>query len=700
MSWSGWSRRVSVVFAAVAIVLVAWIIPRVIAAAYDGESIGILNRIITGQDTHPVGFYLAAWWRLVLFAGLVTVGLIVVQMVAGGRFGSRLAAVFVGRPDWSASRVLGMAMWFGAISGVAQSALATSVYLIGRDASLEFQWESIWMAPIAGALAMLLASGAMLLFLWPFQGTRGSRYSVRSVVFVLGGLATTGALYQALPFIGWSLGLVSLGAATMMARHAAGHPGGWGRLPHRSRLVLPSLLLIGAGVGVAYLPGPLEARRLRSLGAAQPEAPNVVLIILDTVRSSSMSLYGHDRPTTPNLEARAENAVVFDNAISPAAWTLPSHASLFTGRWPHELSTDLGVPLDGTYATLAEVLADRGYHTAGFTANYYNTTEASGLARGFARYEDFPVTWGRFFVSSWLSRTLALSLPLAPPSWRLWEKRAKENTDDVVGWLTALDEDRPFFLFVNYIDAHGPYEPPYRFRFPSDKEAVSLYDVWDETVSEEQLAGNAALYDGEIAYLDDELERLFDALEARGYGDNTLVVITSDHGEFHGEHGLMGHGDGLYEPSVRVPLLIFDPMKRAGRVTVDAPVSLRDVAATITDVAFGTPDPRLGGESLRRLWSDREHDTGWGNSPVLTETIGGRVNSPFPGRSHHEVAVFQGTNQYVRNEGGREELYDLAVDPRQLHDLSEDTAFAPTLRRLAALADSLVRVAVPAPDLR
>ena len=162
---------------------------------------------------------------------------------------------------------------------------------------------------------------------------------------------------------------------------------GFGRLVRVSFPVMAVSLVVLTGLTYERVTS-AEHRALSLRPPAKPGAPNVLLIVLDNVRAASLSLYGHDRPTTPNLERLARKGVVFSEARSTAPWTLPSHASMMTGRWPHELSVGPDLPLDGTFPTLAEVLGREGYATAGFVGNTYYCNALYGMGRGFARYED------------------------------------------------------------------------------------------------------------------------------------------------------------------------------------------------------------------------------------------------------------------------------------------------------------------------
>ena len=192
-----------------------------------------------------------------------------------------------------------------------------------------------------------------------------------------------------------------------------------------------------------------------STGVA-PDSPNVLLIVMDTVRAQNLSLYGYARQTTPRLEQFAKTGARFDRAIATAPWTLPSHASMFTGRVAREMSADFRAPLDDMYPTLAETLGAQGYLTAGFVANTYYCNAENGLSRGFDHYEDYQLSLSEFAISASLSRAILNRDAV----------RRLINYHDVIGRKTAPDinraflswlerqSERPFFAFLNYLEAH------------------------------------------------------------------------------------------------------------------------------------------------------------------------------------------------------------------------------------------------------
>jgi arylsulfatase A-like enzyme len=340
-----------------------------------------------------------------------------------------------------------------------------------------------------------------------------------------------------------------------------------------------------------------------------------VLIILDTVRAASLSLYGYGRPTTPHLDRLQGEATVFDRAFSVAPWTLPSHGSMFTGRYAGELSTDWRRSLDRADPTLAEVLRDRGYSTVGVVGNLRYTAHETGLGRGFLRYEDHHTSFGQLLRSAWLGQTEMIVQALrardtkaalsALASANLWvdpnrdadPRRARSVTDTFLAWHAGHSAGRPFFAFLNYFDAHTPIVLPPEYEGKFGEQPVDLYD-------------------GAIAYLDAEIGRLLASLAARGALDNTIVVITSDHGELLGEHGLVGHAHNLYARTLHVPLLMRWPSGVPAGKRIAEPVTLRDLAATITTLAGGVPAGTFPGRSLSRFWNEALRGD---DSPIVAE---------------------------------------------------------------------------------
>ncbi len=409
-------------------------------------------------------------------------------------------------------------------------------------------------------------------------------------------------------------------------------------------------------------------------------SPNVLFIVLDTVRVESLSLYGYERDTSPNLTKLAQRGVRFDSARTAAAWTLPSHASMFTGRWPYELSTRPDHPLDTAFPTLAEYLRDRGYNTAGFVGNTYFCNRWFGLARGFLHYEDVAVCLVEVLRSSDMGRLLTSRI--APsiftrdrPYAYFNRKDAATINHDMLAWLAAQPKGQPFFAFLNYYDAHDPYisaagaKRHFGLRPETALEVAALRD-WlhvDKTRVPSRLLQMAIDgYDDGIAYLDDQLGQLFAALESRELLANTLIIITSDHGELHGEHASYGHGSQLYREVAGVPLLVVGPTGVPRGTTVAEPVSLRDLPTTVVDLLGSGSRSPFPGRSLATCWAPGSAQPA-PDEFLLTETSD--ELSRTPASTTRARALLHGGKVYIRNKDGGEELYDHALDHAETRNL-------------------------------
>jgi len=433
-----------------------------------------------------------------------------------------------------------------------------------------------------------------------------------------------------------------------------------------------------------------ERRMAESRPAAAPGAPNVLLLILDTVRAANLSLYHYPRPTTPELERFAQGATVFERAFAAAPWTLPSHASIFTGQWEAALNVDDHNNLGPEYPTLAEALYARGYATAAFVSNARYAGWESGFTRGFERYDDHPISLWTAHNSSafgkqvyWRIRTvIAPWLSHVPLLWRLRLPKSDQHrsAEDIAGaFLAWVDRDRPrpFFAFLNFMDAHMPYTAPdsFRYRFRSTMVRPPSPHAWAESppvrLTPADLRPKLDMYDGSIAYLDSQLGRLFAELERRGLLDNTVVIVTADHGDEFAEHGAVDHGTTLYRFALQVPLVIRFPRRVPAGHRVAQPVTLRNLAATVLDLAGPGAVP-LPGRSLARFWLPAA------NTPP--DTIAASV--------HHATGnlasiAFQDW-RYIRNDETRtEELYHLS-DPLERWNMVDSAKEGSLLHRYRA----------------
>lgn len=539
---------------------------------------------------------------------------------------------------------------------------------VGRDV--------VWMAPLS-ELILFLALGALFLLarrLIP-------RLSWILALMLFGALAVLALLFMYSPFHKGAAILLALGIGVTVARIARRRPRAVAAIV-RYGLPLTLFITLALGLSVRGLRWWQERRAIAALPEA-PNSPNVLLIILDTVRAWNLSGYGYTRPTTPGLDRLMTEGTRFDWAFSQAPWTLPSHASLFTGRFPHELTANWLAPLDASYPTLADALSSRGFLTAGFVANELYCDYEKGLYRGFQHYDDYPMNASELFRNSVLVRELTGKRWAREPfkSFQLLgRKHAADVNREFLSWLDDAGS-RPFFAFLNYFDAHAPYLPAdstaRRFATPG----LDLpYGDWiryrgrpaGDSLPPDYVQDNLDRYDAMLAEMDAELARLFRELARRGILDKTIVIVTSDHGEQFGEHNLMGHGNSLYLPSLHVPLIIRYPGQVPAGNQVRQPVGIRDIAATVADLA-GIPGRfPLPGRSLTRFW--RDSAPGGPDTLVMEVEYSSRLPKGTPVDQGSMRALVLDSLHYILNGDQREELYDFLRDSMETHDLSGNTA--------------------------
>jgi arylsulfatase A-like enzyme len=601
------------------------------------------------------------------------------------------------------------AAWFGVATGLIEVATLVALHhlviatVIG---SLQMNRHFTWMIPLSHLIVFLICAlpVAMLAIVRPGLGRRVADYLFAT-------LASFGLLLMIKGIHPAAVGAMAIGLGYQIGRWIGVHQ------RRASRLVRLSLPVQAVAVGimgaVALDTHVLEGRRaLAGLPSPAPGAANVLLVVLDTVRADRLSLYGYGRDTTPNLVRLARRGVVFGEARATAPWTLPSHASLFTGRWPHELDVGVDRPLDTTFPTLAGFLANYGYATAGFIGNTYFCNSWYGLARGFIHYEDYYeqnviVSPGEALrctaLGRWMIRLAGTAYNVRPETANTPKDAARVN-HDFLAWLESPRQGRPFFAFLNYLDAHDPYLTPAGFdrhfglkpESPADVETIRNWHHVQKPkeIPERDKTLIRDAYDDCLAALDEQLGNLFATLEQKGVLDDTLVIMTSDHGEELGEHGLYGHGKSLYSPELHVPLLMFGPKGLhipTGRV-VDVPVSLRDVAATVVDRLGMTVHSPFPGGSLAQHWESEESAAH--ASPILSEVslrkkASRRVKRVPAMRGSMASLVLDG-KVYIRDALGGEVMYDLAGDRTEAVNLAGVAGFSPMLERCRDALDRLL----------
>jgi arylsulfatase A-like enzyme len=431
-----------------------------------------------------------------------------------------------------------------------------------------------------------------------------------------------------------------------------------------------------------------ESRVMPALPAPPAGAPNVLLLILDTVRSYSVSGYGYSRPTTPTLDSLIRAGTRFDRAFAPSSWTMPSHATMFTARWPFELRTGPRAPLGTQFPTLAGSLSEAGWATGGFAANHAYLTWEHGLTRGFVRFEGYPATAAMLFTATSIGRTLmgynTLRKPIGFFDSPLRKTAALVN-DQFLEWQEGL-EGRPFFATLNYFDAHHPYLPPepYLTKFgPHGALRWRGGELLFKEFSADEIERKQNQYDGAIAYVDAEVGRLLAVLDQRGVLRNTTVIVTSDHGEHWGEHEMLSHGKSMYRELLQVPLVLAGRGTQPGASVPDV-VSLRDLPATVLDIAGLPNETDFPGASLLPLAQGRPVD---GRSPAFSE------DAPFGMRGAR--SLIGDAFHYIRRQDGTEQLYDLESDSLARHDVAASPAHQSALRALRVRMDSITGGAPP-----
>lgn len=581
---------------------------------------------------------------------------------------------WAGAPSFTSGQCLVVCAWLGLLTAFFEIAQLFAIRFVQGYLRLTVRpADFLWITPMV-YLLLFVALGVALVLLSPLLKAFAK---VPVVVFA----AAFVAVWSQTLFHDWLEGIagviLALGVALQMARIAAGRTTGFLRLVRRTvPWMVGCVLVLAVGMPVSRVLA--ERSSLASLPKPPPGAPNVLLIVLDTVRVDHLGTYGYQRDTTPNIDRLAAQSVVFERAMSTSPWTLPSHKSLFTGHYPRDV--DWLSPLDEEHLTLAEALGARGYATGGFAGNLRFCCRPFGLGRGFGHYEDF----------SFSPEVMAFCTALGPYlSNRLEHSDAIRNNAETISnrfldWL-GESRDRPFFAFLNYFDAHHLYvtDPEYQNKFVGQAPGRAYRPPESESY-EQTIQPMVDAYDGCLAFLDEHVGRVLDHLEREGLLDNTLVIVTADHGEHFGEHGLLLHGNSLYAPLLHVPLIVSFPRGHQGGTRVDGIASLRDVPATVLDLA-GLGTDVFPGRSLRRFWSDEFGPDPYTGSPVMASVnMGMRVPDSYPTAKGNMRAMFAGDLHYIWNGDDSDELYDLAKDPGEEHNLATTPDGRATAARMRA----------------
>ena len=384
------------------------------------------------------------------------------------------------------------------------------------------------------------------------------------------------------------------------------------------------------------------------------ERPNVLLITVDTLRADAVAAYGNPRLSTPNMDSLAGEGAKFTLAVSAMPQTNPTHATIFTGSFPsrHAIFHHMASLLSESVKPLAEILQEVGYTTAGHFSWISFDPQYSGLERGFA-------TWERHTVDR----------PFPPgktPDFyeEYLDSKADVTSDGVLSWLEG-GASEPFFLWIHYNDAHWPYEPPAPFGSMFTQCQTCMDGSMDSikriaegyAPSPEEAAHLRGLYDGEVAFVDQQLGRVLGWLREKEVLDRTVVVLTADHGEGFGEKGLYSHQEVLYTTATRVPLIIRYPEMVPASV-VKAPASSVDILPTLMDILGMDAPEGIHGKSLLPLVLGQEDGK---ERAVFSQLWDSR-----------KVAVFYQDKELIKDRStGSVQLYDLEQDLLENNDLAQ-----------------------------
>ncbi|HUZ47949.1 MAG TPA: sulfatase-like hydrolase/transferase [Terriglobia bacterium] len=537
---------------------------------------------------------------------------------------------------------------------------------------------------LVALLASVTATFVALMLHWYHRQMSLTAFSLRGHIFVpLACLAFTF--------------LASLAALRLVGNRVGGFFGYWmDALAKPAAWGLLAVAVAAAvGVGTFIVRTSYPATPANVAPPPPATSPNIILITLDTVRADHLSSYGYSRETTPHLDQFAQQGVLFENAIAPASWTLASHASIFTGLLPHQQGADWTVPLGPGPHTLAEVLRSRGYETAGFTANTY-CEKVWGLGRGFETYNDNNDSLRQNLAQTFVGE--AMVQPLYQDLCRydvFYRRDARQLNGSIFRWFRRRTK-RPYFLFINYFDAHDPYlswgSYNHRFGRISTSLVRSVHLEADRRKASERLSASeqasvVSAYDNCLAYLDDQVGHLLETLRQSPGWQNTIVIITSDHGEEFGEHGYYGHGYDLYREVLHVPLIIAGPGVPQG-VRIEHLVGIRELFSTVLDMAGRDKTP-FSRYSLARFWNPD-----FKPQPFDDAVVSEVDHFAIAEKGDAMISLTTPQWQYIDDSARRPQLYRWTTDPREQNDLASSPDEQATIKKLHARLVGLVQNSV------
>jgi arylsulfatase A-like enzyme len=547
--------------------------------------------------------------------------------------------------------------------------------------------EILWISPVVDAIFFCILTFICILIarLVPRLPT------ARVIIFLLAFLSVYDWLTLTARLYHWVCLLLALGVAAAFTRWVAKRESTVMRFwKASSPAIVAAWALVFIGIeGGAWLQ---ERCAVAQLPPAAPGAPNVLVIVVDTLRADHLSAYGYPRPSSPSLDRIAQQGTLFETAISTSSWSLPSHVSLITGHYQFEHGVGTVQPAPwlgwgknslGGFPALGEALEKRGYRTGAFSANRTYFTTSLGFGRGFQHFEDYfhsaadmfvRTLYGREFARIYLNRTDKSKVIRALRFLKMYSlldkdsegsaayggaqgvgKKAEAVNQEALQWIDR-DTRHPFFAFLNYFDVHNPYGGPPTFAKPA----------WDKGSRIDE-------YDAGVKYIDDALGLLWQALEQRQLAKNTLLIVTSDHGEALGQHGLTYHGQALYLELIRVPLVIVYPGKVPVGLRVATPVTNAAIPATILDLLGAGEQKLFPCPSLAALWLST-------SPPNWPDPISEVAHSTIVDKEDQRAGVPTATTgamrtimtpqwQLITHERRGDQLYDWNRDPAESSNL-------------------------------
>jgi arylsulfatase A-like enzyme len=435
------------------------------------------------------------------------------------------------------------------------------------------------------------------------------------------------------------------------------------------------LVLVGIEAGIRVA----ERRALAEVPRAKLGAPNVLIIVVDTLRADKLSGYGYSRPTSPHMDRVGREGVTFDDAVATSSWTLPTHASMLTGVAPHVHGAEYN-EFRHPSTNLAQALLARGYRTAAASANCLWFSRAHGFGPGFVRFDDGFYSALDVWMHTLYGRTLThAALRYLAPGKSLLKRPAASVFHSALDWI-GESQERPFFVFLNLMEVHEPYDPPppwnNRFSKGENPRLINLAKGPSENppkLSPAELEEERAEYDGAVANVDDQIGSFLAQLKARGLEKNTLLILAADHGESLGDHGLQFHTNALYWELLHVPLILRWPDHLPAGLRVATTVSMASLPATVLDVLGEDKQTIFRGPSLAALWNVTGTPADWPSALAELAMFHFAAGSEPPQSPSYYGAMRSLANSqwhFIVHQKFGPLLFDRVRDPLELNNLA------------------------------